>query len=49
MVRCNGCDIELTRGDTLLLRIDLTGRDLPQGAQAVFTVKKNVKHSKATS
>ena len=35
-------DIEVTRGDTVTLRIDLSGRDLPEGSEAVFTVKKNV-------
>lgn len=35
-------DIEVTRGDTALLRIDLSGRDLPDGTEAVFTVKKNL-------
>ena len=43
MVTINGYDIELTRGDTLFLRIDLSGRDLPEGANAVFTVKKSVR------
>ena len=42
MVRFDGYDIELTRGDTLLLRIDLSGRDLPAGSQAVFTVKERI-------
>lgn len=43
MVTINGYDIELTRGDTLFLRVDLSGRDLPEGTDAVFTVKKNVR------
>ena len=43
MVTINGYDIELTRGDTLFLRIDLSGRDLPEGSNAVFTVKKSVR------
>jgi len=43
MVEINGYDIELTRGDTLFLRVDLSGRDLPEGTDAVFTVKKNVR------
>ncbi len=43
MIRTDGYDIELTSGDDLLLRIDLTGRDLPQGTQAIFTVKRRVR------
>lgn len=43
MVEINGFDIAVTRGDSLYLRIDLDGRDLPEGSQAVFTVKKNVR------
>lgn len=43
MVTINGYDIELTRGDTLFLRVDLSGRDLPEGTDAIFTVKKNVR------
>lgn len=43
MVRFDGYNIELTRGDTLMIRIDLFGRDLPEGTQAVLTVKKNVR------
>ena len=47
MVRFDGHDIEITRGDTLLLRIDLDGRDLPEGTQAVFTVKQSVSSQEA--
>lgn len=43
MVEINGFDIAVTRGDSLYLRIDLDGRDLPEGSQAVFTIKKNVR------
>ncbi len=43
MVTINGYDIELTRGDTLFLRIDLSGRDLPEGTDAIFTVKKSIR------
>lgn len=43
MYRIEGYDIELTRGDSLTLRIDLKGRDLPAGTEAVFTVKKRVR------
>lgn len=35
-------DIEVSRGDTAVLRIDLSGRDLPEGTDAVFTVKQNI-------
>lgn len=43
MYRFDGYDIELTRGDSLTLRIDLKGRDLPVGTEAVLTVKKRVR------
>lgn len=43
MYRINGYDIELTRGDSLTLRIDLKGRDLPEGTEAFMTVKKRVR------
>lgn len=43
MVEINGYDISLTRGDSLYLRVDLGGRDLPEGAAAVFTIKKTVR------
>ena len=43
MVEINGYDIALTRGDSLYLRVDLGGRDLPAGSQAVFTVKKTIR------
>lgn len=35
-------DIQVTQGDTVTLRIDLSGRDLPEGSEAVFTVKQNL-------
>lgn len=47
MVTLNGYDIELTRGDTLLLRIDLSGRSMPDGTDAVFTLKKNIHSTEA--
>lgn len=43
MVEINGYDIELTRGDSLFLRVNLSGRELPEGTDAVFTVKKSVR------
>ena len=43
MHRFNGYDIELTRGNTLFFKIDLTGRALPEGSVAYFTVKSNPK------
>lgn len=43
MHRFNGYDIELTRGNTLFFTIDLTGRVLPEGSVAYFTVKSNPK------
>lgn len=38
----SGNDIELTRGDSLLLRVRING-DTPAGTTAEFTVKKNVR------
>ena len=43
MIRFNGYDIELTSGDTLFFKVDLTGRSLPEGSVAYFTVKDNPK------
>ena len=43
MHRFNGYDIELTRGDSLFFKIDLTGRDLPEGSVAYFSVKTSPK------
>lgn len=39
MRRINGHNIELTQGDSLLLRARLAGADLPEGSCALFTVK----------
>lgn len=39
MHRFNGYNIELTRGDSLTFRVSLTGRTLPEGSVALFTVK----------
>lgn len=47
MHRFNGHDIEITQGDTLLFRIVLDGRDLPEGSVGYFTVKKNPKRDEA--
>lgn len=43
MHRFDGCDIELTGGDSLVFFVDLEGRELPDGAVALFTVKQNPK------
>ena len=39
MKKIDGLDIELTRGDTLKFRVTFSGRQLPAGTIAVFTVK----------
>lgn len=39
MHRFDGYDIEVTQGDTLFFKINLSGRDLPEGSVAYFTVK----------
>lgn len=41
MHRFNGYDIELTRGDSLQFRVTITGRELPSGTVALFTVKES--------
>ena len=43
MVNINGLDITLTRGDSLNLRVDLDGRNLPEGSLAEMTVKRSVR------
>ena len=47
MHRFNGLDIELTRGDSLALRVTIQGRTLPKGTTAVFTVKKRPRDEEA--
>jgi len=43
MHRFDGYNIELTRGDTLFFTLKLTGRDLPEGSVAYFTVKSGAR------
>lgn len=43
MHRFDGNDIELTAGDSLFFNISLEGRVLPEGATALFTVKRSPK------
>lgn len=47
MHRFDGYDIELTAGDSLLFFVSLEGRELPEGADAVFTLKRNPKDEEA--
>lgn len=47
MHRFDGYDIELTSGDSLFFTISLDGRVLPEGATALFTVKRNPKDEEA--
>lgn len=47
MVNISGYNITLTRGDSLHLRIDFHGRGLPEGSQAVFTLKRSVRSRSA--
>lgn len=42
MYRFEGKDIELTRGDSVQFKVTVTGRELPEGSTAVFSVKKRV-------
>lgn len=41
MHRINGYDIELTAGDSLFFNVSFDNRILPEGATALFTVKRN--------
>ncbi len=47
MVRLNGLDIELTRGDSLLFSARVSGRELPEGTLLLFSVKKNPRQEEA--
>lgn len=47
MLEINGYDVAITRGDSLILRVNLNGRDLPEGTDAVVTLKKSI-HSEET-
>mgnify|MGYP005960297097 CR=1 FL=1 len=39
--RFTGNDIEITRGDSLMLRVVVSGRELPQGTILLFSVKRS--------
>lgn len=41
MHKFDGFDIELTGGDSLQFRVTISGRELPEGTEALFTVKKS--------
>ena len=41
MHKFDGFDIELTSGDSLQFRVTISGRELPAGTEALFTVKKS--------
>ena len=43
MRRFNGLDIEVTQGDTLAFRVNLTGRELPPDTVGLFTIKQRPK------
>lgn len=43
MFNINGLDIEVTRGDTAALRYTFSGREIPYGTDAIFTIKKKVR------
>ena len=47
MHRFDGFDIELTSGDSLYFNVSLEGRTLPEGAKALFSVKRNPKDEEA--
>lgn len=41
MRKFDGLNIELTRGDSLQFKVTFSGRELPEGTKALFTVKKS--------
>lgn len=41
MYRFDGLDIELTKGDSFQFRVVVSGRELPKGTAALFSVKRN--------
>lgn len=41
MRKFEGLNIELTRGDSTQFKVNFAGRTLPEGALALFTVKKS--------
>lgn len=41
MRRFDGLNIELTRGDSTKFKVNFAGQTLPEGAMALFTVKKS--------
>lgn len=43
MFNINDLDIEVTRGDTAALRYTFSGREIPYGTDAIFTIKKKVR------
>lgn len=47
MYRFDGLDIELTRGDSLQFKVTISGRELPEGTIALFTVKRNANAEEA--
>ena len=47
MYRFDGLDIELTRGDSLQFKVNIKGRELPEGTEALFTVKRSPKAEEA--
>lgn len=47
MHRFSGYDIEVTKGDSLQFRVTISGRELPSGTEALFTVKKNTRSDEA--
>jgi len=43
----DGHDITITRGDSLVFRVSLDGRDLPSGSESLFTVKRHPRDREA--
>lgn len=41
MYRFDGLDIEMTKGDSFQFRVVVSGRELPKGTAALFSVKRN--------
>ena len=47
MRKFDGLNIELTKGDSLHFKVTIYGRVLPEGAIALFTVKKSPRATEA--
>lgn len=47
MIKFDGLNIELTKGDSANFKVTIRGRALPEGTVALFTVKKSPRATEA--